>query len=691
MATQLQLRRGTTSENASFTGAVGEVTVDTTKDTLIVQDGSTAGGHELAKADGTNITGVDSLENGGNTKVLATSTGIDVTGTAVANGFALENNAEYINVKNSSGASTRAFGVNGANNLYIGGIDADIGPILFVDNGVTLATLGSTGLDVTGTGTFSSSVKASDLEVEAVTPVIEINSLTSTELGTLQFTTAGEVDSKITHLAQTGAMIIDSGRNSSWGGSLALITDTFQNAKFTRTGVTFNDGGADMDFRVESDNNAHMLFVDGGSDSVGIGTSAIGTINSVAFSGVALHVKKDTLGRAVLEGSARAELILNDSGGSANQRARYVNSDGGVLSFGAYDDNGTAREHLSIANSGPITIPSTVTVGQGITADYFRNATDSTEFNLITRNNTGSALYVQKPVAGTILDVRTGNAGAGQGDAVFTVSDTAIVANDSSGDRDFRVESDSNSYMFYVDAGLDAIGIGSVLGSGYQATQQGMMQFRNGGGEGTPAGSGGIEFYSAQANSGYAHRLCAFDNSGGDTPLLLQRRNNSATWSTQMTFEGNSNNVVFAGTVSKGGGSFKIDHPLPSMNGTHHLVHSFVEGPQADNLYRGRVTLVDGQASVNLDTTSNMTEGTFVLLNRDVQCFTSNETGWTAVRGTVSGNTISIEAQDNTCTDTISWMVVGERHDQFMYDNEFADDDGHIIVEPIKKPHLQNT
>jgi hypothetical protein len=244
--------------------------------------------------------------------------------------------------------------------------------------------------------------------------------------------------------------------------------------------------------------------------------------------------------------------------------------------------------------------------------------------------------------------------------------------------------------MFYVDGGLDAIGIGTVLGSSYQATQQGMMQFKNGGSEGTPS-DGGIEFYAAQANSGYSHRLCAFDNSGGDTPLLLQRRNNSATWSTQVTFEGSNNNVVFAGTVSKGGGSFKIDHPLPSMNGTHHLVHSFVEGPQADNLYRGRVTLVDGQASVNLDTTSNMTEGTFVLLNRDVQCFTSNETGWTAVRGTVSGNTISIEAQDNTCTDTISWMVVGERHDQFMYDNEFADDDGHIIVEPIKKPHLQNT
>jgi len=49
MAKQLKLRRGTTSQHSSFTGAEGEVTVDTTKDTLVVHDGSTAGGTPLAK------------------------------------------------------------------------------------------------------------------------------------------------------------------------------------------------------------------------------------------------------------------------------------------------------------------------------------------------------------------------------------------------------------------------------------------------------------------------------------------------------------------------------------------------------------------------------------------------------------------------------------------------------------------
>ena len=48
MAKRLQLRRGTTSEHGSFTGAAGEVTVDTDKKTVVVHDGSTAGGVPLA-------------------------------------------------------------------------------------------------------------------------------------------------------------------------------------------------------------------------------------------------------------------------------------------------------------------------------------------------------------------------------------------------------------------------------------------------------------------------------------------------------------------------------------------------------------------------------------------------------------------------------------------------------------------
>ena len=138
------------------------------------------------------------------------------------------------------------------------------------------------------------------------------------------------------------------------------------------------------------------------------------------------------------------------------------------------------------------------------------------------------------------------------------------------------------------------------------------------------------------------------------------------------------------GSLSKSSGSFKIDHPLESKKNTHHLVHSFVEAPQADNIYRGKINLVNGTATVNIDTVAGMSEGTFVLLNREIQCFTSNETGWTAVKGSVSGNILTITAQDNICTDAISWMVIGERHDDHMYDTEWTDENGKVIVEPLK-------
>lgn len=68
MARQVQLRRGTTAEHSTFTGAVGEVTVDTDKDVVVVHDGATVGGFPLMKpAD------------------LIAGTGISISGTTITN------------------------------------------------------------------------------------------------------------------------------------------------------------------------------------------------------------------------------------------------------------------------------------------------------------------------------------------------------------------------------------------------------------------------------------------------------------------------------------------------------------------------------------------------------------------------------------------------------------------------------
>jgi len=149
------------------------------------------------------------------------------------------------------------------------------------------------------------------------------------------------------------------------------------------------------------------------------------------------------------------------------------------------------------------------------------------------------------------------------------------------------------------------------------------------------------------------------------------------------TGSGSTNhNVRVEGSLSKGSGSFRIPHPLKPE--THELVHSFIEGPQADLIYRGHVQLVNGIAMVNIDEAGRMTEGTFEALCTNVCCFTSNESDWTAVRGSVSGNILTIEAQDPTSTAEICWMVIGERKDPHMIDTDWTDDNGRVITEPLK-------
>lgn len=77
MPTILQLRRGTTTEHSSFTGAVGEVTINTTKDTAVVHDGSTAGGFELLRADLNNFSGDTDDVTEGSSNLYFTNARVD--------------------------------------------------------------------------------------------------------------------------------------------------------------------------------------------------------------------------------------------------------------------------------------------------------------------------------------------------------------------------------------------------------------------------------------------------------------------------------------------------------------------------------------------------------------------------------------------------------------------------------------
>ena len=138
--------------------------------------------------------------------------------------------------------------------------------------------------------------------------------------------------------------------------------------------------------------------------------------------------------------------------------------------------------------------------------------------------------------------------------------------------------------------------------------------------------------------------------------------------------------VTVTGSVSKGSGSFVIDHPL---NETKNLVHSFIEGPRADLIYRGTVSLIDGSATINLDEEYELILGTWKTLCRNPQVWISNIDGWTNCRGTVEDGILTIEAQ-TASNESVNWLVIAERKDKHMYDTEWTDDNGRPILEPFK-------
>ena len=116
-------------------------------------------------------------------------------------------------------------------------------------------------------------------------------------------------------------------------------------------------------------------------------------------------------------------------------------------------------------------------------------------------------------------------------------------------------------------------------------------------------------------------------------------------------------NLAVTGSLSKGGGSFKIDHPLDPTN--KFLYHSFVESPDMMNIYNGVViTGPDGTATVTLP-------DYFEALNRDFryQLTVIDESSFALVRVSrrIEGNTFEITS--STPNVEVSWEVTGVRKD----------------------------
>ncbi len=117
------------------------------------------------------------------------------------------------------------------------------------------------------------------------------------------------------------AVVIDSDNNDS-GRVFQVQTGASQDLMTLSedSGTVFNEGGVDLDFRIESNGNSNMLFVDGGNDRVGIGVSPVEV----------LHVQ----GATSANGAARRNAIFQDTGSAGTGL-------GGGISFGGYY-NGTS-------------------------------------------------------------------------------------------------------------------------------------------------------------------------------------------------------------------------------------------------------------------------------------------------------------------------------------------------------------
>jgi hypothetical protein len=203
------------------------------------------------------------------------------------------------------------------------------------------------------------------------------------------------------------------------------------------TEAVFNDPGNDVDFRVESDTNANMLFVDAGNSRVGIQTGSPGDVFEIYGNGSGTGV------------------LLNNMG--STNGGRYIYDQSNYFNIGTLSSSGapyigySVRANYGTANS----YVSTTAVGVGRAAiDVGAGGTGNVRFWTGGPQTTpsGSAMtdwYTRLTIDPSGNWIQNSN-GTGQ----------EVVFNNDTGNQDFRVGSDLNSYMLWVDASADGVNIG---------------------------------------------------------------------------------------------------------------------------------------------------------------------------------------------------------------------------------------
>ena len=195
----------------------------------------------------------------------------------------------------------------------------------------------------------------------------------------------------------------------------------------------------------------------------------------------------------------------------------------------------------------------------------------------------------------------------------------------------------------------------------------------------------------AALNFGLENSTYAGDNGNGQIKAYQNNTNGAgdlifSTWSGSafgQRMKINSGGLVHVdGEFTAGTKTFDIPHP--TKGGDWRLRHASIEGPRHDLIYRGTVTLAGGTATVDLDTASGMTAGTWEALCRDPWSMAASSGH--VVEWSLSGSalTITSDTDDAIC----SWIVMAQRQDAQVcsVDAPSATDTGSLIPEYERAP-----
>jgi hypothetical protein len=240
MATQLQFRRGTTAQNNSFTGAAGEISIDTDSKNLRIHDGANAGGYEIIPT-GTIVAYGGATAPAG--WLLCDAAAVSRTTYArlfaiIGTGFGIGDGTTTFNVPEMRDRLTLGKGTNNATLGATGTAAAASGTITSsnITGVLTVASTtgtgttgpGSTGTGNTGTGTSGGTV--------ATIPAATYNTGTGTTGSTTQTITVGTVSVAASAKDSSLATVVNSVNTAGHTHTIpALTIPTMDTASHTHT------------------------------------------------------------------------------------------------------------------------------------------------------------------------------------------------------------------------------------------------------------------------------------------------------------------------------------------------------------------------------------------------------------------------------------------------------------------------